>query len=572
MSNSSDNPLENKKWYNVNLKQKIENSLKKTSEFKLGLDENVEKIKEKYDKYSRKDINLNFIERFTRKIYANESHLMKLQFIQYIAFIVLIYYYNPLNINTKYPVLTDLIVLAVSFMYVILFIFIKNKVADNDDVDLIDPTESNVIIKFISILVFFVLFMFFIKGCIWLLSHSSILNVLNNMIGLFMVVGVLGIVYLIMRKTINKAKDAPGRKFTTLLIKFIMYLPCLLVDITEYVKYQFNLTTKPIWILLGVEGSLISLYLILPYLFDKVMTADGLNLLNKPIYLSNENTIGNFKQLHKKRNEDADDTPINLDELYSSKMNEEIKKDVDRSNDRLDNAKKSAYTDPNIPKNKYLAMIYNKFQNLPWIKAKLEIHPQYTDANAKRFRYKYALSGWFYINPQPPNTRTAYTKYTNILRYGNKINVEYNGKLNSLRVMANVASSGNDANKPNDSVELYETKKVIYQKWNNIVINYDDGYLDVFLNGELVGTRSGVAPYMSFDNIVVGADAGIIGGICNVTYYDIPLSKSKIELNYKALRDKKNPYIWRLKDDIHIEVKHKKNQTFINQIKHVFGA
>ena len=83
----------------------------------------------------------------------------------------------------------------------------------------------------------------------------------------------------------------------------------------------------------------------------------------------------------------------------------------------------------------------------------------------------------------------------------------------------------------------------------------------MFLNGELVGTRSGVAPYMSFDNIVVGADAGIIGGICNVTYYDIPLSKSKIELNYKALRDKKNPYIWRLKDDIHIEVKHKKNQT-----------
>ena len=47
MSNSSDNPLENKKWYNVNLKQKIENSLKKTSEFKLGLDENVDKIKDK---------------------------------------------------------------------------------------------------------------------------------------------------------------------------------------------------------------------------------------------------------------------------------------------------------------------------------------------------------------------------------------------------------------------------------------------------------------------------------------------------------------------------------------------
>lgn len=562
-----------KKWYNINLSEKIKKSVTDVKGIKLGLDENIQSLKKITDEYSRKDINLSFIDRLTRKIYANENSLAKLEFIQYIIFIALIYYYNPLNINTNYPVFTNLLVLSVSFIYVMLFIFIKMKVSSSEDVDLIDPTESSILVKFISIIIFFVVFMLAIKGFIWLLVHTSIVNALRNMLGLFIFIGVLGFAYLIFRKTINKAKNAPGRKFMTLLIKFIMYLPCLLVDVTEYIKYEFNLTTKPVWILLGIEGGLIALYYLIPYLFDKVMTLDGLKLLNQPIYLSEEHTLGNYTQLHNKKLENSDDTDMNLDEIYNSKINEDAKKDIDANSDSLDNTGKSAYTDPNIPKNKYLAWIYNKLQHPVWVKAKMEVHPQYTDSDAKRFKYAYALSGWFYINPQPPNTRTAYTVYTNILRYGDKVKLEYNGKLGSLRVMASVATTGKDVvNKPNDIVEIYETKKVLYQKWNNIVVNYNDGYLDIFINGELVSSRLGVAPYMSLDSVVAGAPTGILGGICNITYYDKALSKSNIELTYKSLRDKKNPYIWRLKDDININLKYKKNQKFIDEIKHVFGA
>lgn len=563
----------NKKWYDVNLTKKFDDTFEETKKFKLGLDDNINEIKKKYDKYSRKDINLNFLERITRTLYANDSYLIKLEFIQYVIFIILIYYYNPLKINTNYPVFTNLLVISVSFLYVILFIFIKNKVENNDDVDLINPTEGNVIIKFVSLIVFFVIFMLLIKGFIWLLANTALINIFRNMLAVIIFTCVLSIVNLIMGKTIGKIKNAPGGAVKKLFLKFIMYLPCLLIDIAEYIKYEFNLTTKPVWILLGIEGVLIGLYYILPYLFDKIMTLSGLKLLNQPVYLSKEYTIGNYKQLHKKQNDKIDLLNINLDQLYDSKINSDIKTDVD--SDTLDNAdnKRKIYTDPNIPKNKYLAWIYNKLKNPIWIKAEMNVYPQYNDLKIKRFRYSYALSGWFYINPQPPNTRTAYTIYTNILRYGNKVNLEYNGQLGSLRVMADVATKGNDVNnKPNDSVEIYETKNVLYQKWNNIVINYDNGYLDVFINGELVGSQKGVAPYMSFDNIVTGAPTGILGGICNVTYYEKPLNKSNIELNYKALRGKKNPYIWRLKDEINIDIKYKKNQKFIDQIKSVLGA
>jgi hypothetical protein len=83
----------------------------------------------------------------------------------------------------------------------------------------------------------------------------------------------------------------------------------------------------------------------------------------------------------------------------------------------------------------------------------------------------------------------------------------------------------------------------MYQKWNNFVINYDDGFVDVFLNGVLVASASNVMPFMYFDDIVVGAKNGIMGGICNVNYYKNTMSEKTIKLNYRTLRIKEFPYI-----------------------------
>ena len=60
--------------------------------------------------------------------------------------------------------------------------------------------------------------------------------------------------------------------------------------------------------------------------------------------------------------------------------------------------------------------------------------------------------------------------------------------------------------------------------------------MDVFVNGEIVGSKPGIAPYMTFEDIVVGSFNGIQGGIANVVYRDDIMLAREIEYFYKAMK------------------------------------
>jgi len=172
---------------------------------------------------------------------------------------------------------------------------------------------------------------------------------------------------------------------------------------------------------------------------------------------------------------------------------------------------------------------------------KEEILGKYENTNIttdkKKFSYKYSVSFWFYINPQPPNTGTSYNKYTNILNYGNKPSVQFHSKNNKLRVQC--------LQKNDDTMTtIYETDALQYQKWNNMVINYDSGNMDVFINGDLVGSRQNIAPFMKDERIYSGEKKGIEGGICNVNVYDHVLSLSSVSNTYHLLKNNDIPYIY----------------------------
>lgn len=90
---------------------------------------------------------------------------------------------------------------------------------------------------------------------------------------------------------------------------------------------------------------------------------------------------------------------------------------------------------------------------------------------------------------------------------------------------------------------IYETKNIPLQRWNNIVVNYLGGTIDVFLNGKLVGTTTNVVPYMEGDEITIGENSGGSGGICNVVYHHSPLSPYLIGQNYNIFKNLNPPLL-----------------------------
>jgi hypothetical protein len=102
-------------------------------------------------------------------------------------------------------------------------------------------------------------------------------------------------------------------------------------------------------------------------------------------------------------------------------------------------------------------------------------------------------------------------------------------------------ASNNELDDENNSVIIYKNHNFLLQKWNQFIINFNGGTLDIFMNGELVKSVNGIVPYMSLDSLEVGSANGIQGGICNLLYFKRPLTAANVYYLYQSGKDKKIP-------------------------------
>jgi len=148
----------------------------------------------------------------------------------------------------------------------------------------------------------------------------------------------------------------------------------------------------------------------------------------------------------------------------------------------------------------------------------------------------YAISSWVYLHPEPPNHNAAMSNYTNILQYGEAQKISYNMRKQSLKV----TTFDRDTN---NWIDVFETKKIKLQKWNNIVLNVHNSTIDIFINGDLVISKINHVPILNGQYLVTGENNGISGGIANVVFYPSPLKKFKIDLLYNDLKNKSPPVV-----------------------------
>lgn len=209
---------------------------------------------------------------------------------------------------------------------------------------------------------------------------------------------------------------------------------------------------------------------------------------------------------------------------------------------------------------------------------------------ANQPNYSYALSFWLFVHPQSGHVKDC----NNVINFDNRPQILYcpvykkipkgeivdytddKGNIIKSKVTKSTLLSNNTANYNLESMdgkkyfEVHHSKikyKYPYsvlkfvlgsnkqtqkeyalpnlkmQKWNNIVVNFIDGTYDLFVNGEMVNSFQGVMEDFSYDNIQIGEDNGVSGGIANVLFYKNYLTKDKIISNYNLLKNKNPPII-----------------------------
>ena len=104
----------------------------------------------------------------------------------------------------------------------------------------------------------------------------------------------------------------------------------------------------------------------------------------------------------------------------------------------------------------------------------------------------------------------------------------YNNKLKQITLEYNSNESG--------KVILYKSHDILYQTWNSIVINNNYGSVDLFINGNLVGSYKHNIDYKITDDelLQIGDENNNnIGGITDFYYYETPLNLEQINKIYK---------------------------------------
>jgi hypothetical protein len=149
------------------------------------------------------------------------------------------------------------------------------------------PTNSSMVaIAFIMIASVFIFSSWYADISLWSLS------VLSTVLTLFIVVIAMAIIFYVFS---NSMKSSTG--WGGVFINLLFYLPCLFLDFVQYIKKEFDLTSRPIYILLSLEAILIALYVYLPKLIMHFSKMDSVSILERTVFLDIPQTLEVSKEI-----------------------------------------------------------------------------------------------------------------------------------------------------------------------------------------------------------------------------------------------------------------------------------
>jgi hypothetical protein len=293
------------------------------------------------------------------------------------------------------------------------------------------------------------------------------------------------------------------------ILKILKYIPCFILDMVEIVKREFNMATKPMWILLGVEAVIVGLYFLVP-LVSRALTYD-----------SSKTVLPEIADL--RRTKDLG-TLENAGIVRTSDCSHKTKRKYDYAF--------SAWLffiphPPNVMKNGGGFVPVLDINGIPTLLYK-------STTNELQFRLN--------VHKQERDNSTGADAGAGA-GAGDISATVYDENLDPDLVdgLQQGAQKSNSAPNPaalpaTRSVVVYTVQNVPLQRWNHVFYNYDGANIDIFLNNELLVTLTDYVPAIEHGTIKAGG-GGVIGNIANVVFFNHHVTKDAISSIYNSHKD-----------------------------------
>jgi hypothetical protein len=159
------------------------------------------------------------------------------------------------------------------------------------------------------------------------------------------------------------------------------------------------------------------------------------------------------------------------------------------------------------------------------------------------YNYTYAISFWLYLDS---STTSVSDNYYTVMNYNEMPHIMWNPKKATMIFTVRSAEATNgtlaDDVAKNGNRVLLTLASLAMQKWNNIVVNYVNGTLDIFVNGKLIQSSRKVVPEMTYGELTIGSPK-LAGRVCNVVYFNYDLEMKNVHYLYNLVKDTNPPII-----------------------------
>ena len=522
-----------------------------------------------------------------KRSFVNNT-LLTIAFIIFFILFPSVYYlytFKLFNIVHNYPILS-IISTVMAFFSCLTIILLK-----------LDPDNRNFKKKNIFKTLYNVFYLVAIFLLFSLLFHISKFIVYNGTTTSISIAFVIMVLFLSLRNSYDResqesfgddVNDAKDGLFT--IIKNILFvIPCYVVDFIEFVKNNVSGMPKTSYIISIVIALTIVAFYIFPFLKDFTKNSSGVTFVQKSKSLETQVLYMTQKQLKDKiieskpfvrrtllrRNNDfktyLEKDSGSISDLNKSRMVEGFDKEIhlldkhilyDEEMDKMSNTEKSL-VEKEMEKNKitvddflspekfkeyilslrqedkYYELLnkigdYNNMKNdFIYQEASSLVHLINRTNHIQDYNYHYGLSFWVYFDPQIQTVKTYRNKRGFIMTYSNSPKIFYD--YNSKELKITIDDCENQSKQCSENL-IYKTKDILFQRWNHFVVNYNYGTLDCFINGNLVLSKSKIAPYIENAFLKFGSESEPLynSGICNITYYDTPLNLTSIGEIYQS--------------------------------------